>query len=379
MQAAWPDRKSEVVNCGGISYASYRLVPILEEVLNYEPDLIVVYTGHNEFLEDRSYTHLKQRSPWIDASVRFASRFRTYNVVWSQWNRWNQSTTATDNDNAEKDESSGKPVLPTEVWGRLDGPDGLQQYHHDKEWHNDVTRHFEFNLRRMVAMCHDADVPIWFAKPVANLRNSPPFKSEHRADLRTSELKQWEALRNEATALYGTDMPAAIRKLLEADTIDDQHAGLAYDLAKCYETVRDPASAKQYYVAARDRDVCPLRMTSELYEALDRVCAESRVPLIDVMNTFESLSPDGIPGGFLLVDHVHPSIPGHRKIAELLMEQIQKSFDQQMTQDWQQTRDELYDEHLGALSESYYLDGQRRLEALRAWAQGRANGVMPTE
>ena len=59
LQAADPSRQWQVVNCGGISYASYRLVPILREVLDYQPDLVVLYTGHNEFLEDRTYDHIK--------------------------------------------------------------------------------------------------------------------------------------------------------------------------------------------------------------------------------------------------------------------------------------------------------------------------------
>ncbi|MHB8898104.1 MAG: hypothetical protein ACYC6Y_05105, partial [Thermoguttaceae bacterium] len=54
LQAAEPERKWQVVNCGGISYASYRLVPILQEVLRYQPDLVILYTGQNEFLEDRT-------------------------------------------------------------------------------------------------------------------------------------------------------------------------------------------------------------------------------------------------------------------------------------------------------------------------------------
>ena len=61
LQAAAPDRQWEVVNCGGVSYASYRLAPILSEILNYQPDLIIVYTGHNEFLEERTYGAIKAR------------------------------------------------------------------------------------------------------------------------------------------------------------------------------------------------------------------------------------------------------------------------------------------------------------------------------
>ena len=71
----------EVVNAGGVSYASFRLRPVLSEVLNYEPDLIVLATGHNEFLEDRTYHELKHRpdaEKWITEQ---AHSLRTVTLV----------------------------------------------------------------------------------------------------------------------------------------------------------------------------------------------------------------------------------------------------------------------------------------------------------
>ena len=59
LEAAQPATDWEVINVGGISYASYRLVPILRELLTHQPDLFIVYTGHNEFLEDRTYRDVK--------------------------------------------------------------------------------------------------------------------------------------------------------------------------------------------------------------------------------------------------------------------------------------------------------------------------------
>ena len=55
----------ETVNCGGLSYASYRVARILDEILHYDPDIIVIATGHNEFLEDRTYNSLKNRSSLV--------------------------------------------------------------------------------------------------------------------------------------------------------------------------------------------------------------------------------------------------------------------------------------------------------------------------
>ena len=39
----------EVINAGGVSYASYRVANVMEELCEYEPDLFVILTGHNEF------------------------------------------------------------------------------------------------------------------------------------------------------------------------------------------------------------------------------------------------------------------------------------------------------------------------------------------
>ena len=43
LNAADPARKFRVINCGGVSYASYRLIPVMKECLGYEPDMFIVY------------------------------------------------------------------------------------------------------------------------------------------------------------------------------------------------------------------------------------------------------------------------------------------------------------------------------------------------
>src|SRR4030095_3034035 len=57
-----PNKSVQAINCGGVSYASYRLAPLVQEVLAYQPDLVIVMTGENEFLEDRTYQSVKARS-----------------------------------------------------------------------------------------------------------------------------------------------------------------------------------------------------------------------------------------------------------------------------------------------------------------------------
>ena len=40
------DQRWEVINAGGISYASYRLAATMEELCDYSPDLFIIYTLH---------------------------------------------------------------------------------------------------------------------------------------------------------------------------------------------------------------------------------------------------------------------------------------------------------------------------------------------
>jgi hypothetical protein len=80
LNAADPTRRWRVVNCGGISYASYRMVPILEELLHRGPDLFIIHCSHNEFLEDRTYDRIKRTPRAIARPHERLAQFRSYNL-----------------------------------------------------------------------------------------------------------------------------------------------------------------------------------------------------------------------------------------------------------------------------------------------------------
>ena len=74
-------RTFEVINCGGISYASYRTAKLTEELLDYEPDLFIVYNGHNEFLEERTYRGARKGPAWVRDLSSLLDRTRTYSAL----------------------------------------------------------------------------------------------------------------------------------------------------------------------------------------------------------------------------------------------------------------------------------------------------------
>jgi len=174
LRAARPEVDYEVVNCGGISYASYRLVPIMQELLKYEPDLFIIYTGHNEFLEDRTYRRLKRMPSALIRLHRVMLNLRSYSLA----HRFFSSRRAQNSG----DGRSSKPVLPIEVRARLDFSDGLDSYHRDDVWHQGIIEHFRHNLRTMVRISRGAGVPVILVNPVTNLKDCPPFNADFRRE-----------------------------------------------------------------------------------------------------------------------------------------------------------------------------------------------------
>ncbi len=363
LRAARPEADYEVVNCGGISYASYRLVPIMRELLEHEPDLFIIYTGHNEYLEDRTYRRMKRAPRTLIRLHWMMLKLRSYSLA----ERFLSRRRARD----AGAERSPKTVLPTKVQTKLDSQNGLESYHRDEVWRQGTIEHFSRNLETMVRMSRIAGVPVILLNPVSNLKDCPPFKSESRTDLSKSQMRRVAELRERAGKLDWGDTYGKIRLLEQAAALDNRHAGLLFLLGRCYAHIGRSAEAKKWFVLAKEEDVCPLRILEPMHKAIREVAAQYRVPLVDAKSLIEECTEDGIPGDEWLLDHAHPSIEGHQLIAEALYQVLEDMELVRTPEGWRTIRDELWRRHLSSLNEAYFAHGVARLERLHKWSRGR--------
>lgn len=367
LNATQPDRHWDVVNCGGVSYASYRLVPILQECLGHQPDLIVLCTGHNEFLEDHTYEDIRKTPRVLTIPLNWLSQFRTFCL----FRTFVHSMCC----QPSRPPAQQQPCLSTEVDALLDYRDGLRAYHRDQERRTNIIRHFEHNLRRMVSMAQSANIPMLLIRPPSNLSDCPPFKSEHRAGLSDAELRHWETLIQDAQAHYRTDLLRAVQRLEQAVDVDDQYAFTFFELGKCRETLGQFVEARAAFLTARELDVCPLRMLEPMEQSLRQVAGDFRVPLVDAHQLLEQECARGILGNGLLVDHVHPSPGrGHQLIATAIQTEMARQGWIHLTDDWQARSQTAFRQHFASLENIYFLRGQRTLKSLQAWCNGRADG-----
>jgi hypothetical protein len=344
LRAAQPGTDWEVVNCGGISYATYRLVPIMRELLGYEPDLFIIYTGHNEFLEDRTYWRLKRTPRTLIRLHEVMLNLRSYWLAHEFLSKRRAQRTNT--------ERSSKTVLPIEVQAKLDVRDGLESYHRDQAWRQGIIEHFGHNLETIVRMSRAATVPVILVNPVSNLKDCPPFKSEFRTDLSERQMERVVELWERARKLDWADAYGKLRLLEQAAALDNRHAGLLYLIGKCYERVGRSTEAKNWFVLAKEQDVCPLRILEPMHDTVLDVAARYHVPLVDVKLLIEQRTEDGVPGDEWLLDHIHPSVTGHQLIADSLYQTMEDMKLVRTPQGWQARRDELWRRHLSSLNEA---------------------------
>ncbi len=302
-----PDRSWEVINAGGISYASYREARLMEELIHYQPDLFVIYGSHNEFLERRLYDRVSKQSRTIGLLAGLYRVSRLATLIKNTASRVGPSRLA--------------DATPTQAL--QDDPDtelaktlGPTSYSRNEPLRDQILDHYRFSLQRMVEMARSVGARIVFIVPASNIRESSPFKSQHRDGLTDSETKRWHELYDLAKKDLGSSSPTNSLALLDqAAALDDRYSQLHFARGRGLEKLGRYAEAKTAYERARDEDVCPLRATSEVMSVVRRAAEENHVPLIDFQLFLEAKVDHGILGANLFLDHVHTNIEGYRLLA----------------------------------------------------------------
>lgn len=238
----------EIINCGGLSYGSHRLVLIAAEMLEYDIDLLMLYSGHNEFeeLEQLEVAHVDlvpvQRQLQASALYRLLRDIAT----WRQIQQLKQQNSDIGLAAAAPDTSTG--------W--------MHQFT-DEEISTRMATYRD-NLARIITLCRDKDVPVVIGTVPSNLWKMPV----------ATTITRWA----EVEALY------AERKFEEGRTLAE---------ALLREGVRHQASEAE----------------NEVIRELGQLPG---VSLADVKAAIIAAEPNRVPGETLFSDHCHLNPAGNK-------------------------------------------------------------------
>lgn len=316
LKKADPEHDYEVVNAGGISYASYREAELMAELAKYEPDAFVVYSGHNEFLEERTYRALKELPAWARTLSATLDRTRTYSALRRL---------------VRKAASQGKvSQMASEVDDVLGKTIGPSSYVRDDSLKHGVLEHFAFSLDRMGRIAKDAGARILYVTTPVNEKDCSPFKSEPTPGLDEKTLIEVAALRHIGDSLLAAGKAdSAYLYLNHATKLDPRHAAGQYAAGQAAMLANNLpgkyAIAKKHLRAAIEEDICPLRSLRAMDTAVANA-AKNHGTLVDFVKSSESQSLAKVGHDLLglpdFLDHVHLDLQGYRDLAQLLFAKL---------------------------------------------------------
>jgi len=301
LKAQYPDIHFEVINTGMAAISSWIVLQFAKEMVNYHPDLFIIYCGNNEIV-----------GPYGPGTIFASLGSRTF-VKFQIWARSLKITQLLKSvrENIQQRLFKRKPVL----WK------GMEMFLEKQISVNDdslpvAIGNFRQNTKEMVEIAKNHGVKVIVCTVASNLKDSPPFSSMHRTNLSNKELRSWESLYQQGVSLERRGLfSKAIEIYYKAEKIDAAYAELNFRLANCYYHLGNYPNAKEHYIKARDNDTLRFRPSSAIYQVIKqdygRQPIDNCTQLVDIKRSFAEVSPEGLPGENLFYDHVHLNIDGH--------------------------------------------------------------------
>ncbi len=344
----FPDRDFEVVNLGMTAVNSYTVLDFAKDILLYEPDLILVYAGHNEFygaLGIGSAEYLG-RSRWIVKGYLSLQNLKTFWLVRAAI-AWVSSVISSPS--IEKN--------PGTLMERMAEKQSIPYGSDDYQVVLDVYR---ANLEEVAQLAQRAGVSVIVSTLVSNWRGVFPFVSTFSPQMDDAQKRQWNLLYEEGRRrMESGNFDEGAEYFDRCVALDALSAKPHYLLARCYERLGRYSDARQEYILAKDYDGLRFRASSDFNRVVAEVCSTFNIPVANAERTFAQESPNGIVGNELMLEHLHPNVKGYSLIAKAFVEAMAEDGRIAPREKWMSGREKSEEEYLR-------LAGVTRLDSIMA-------------
>ncbi len=304
LQQAYPDRKFEVLNVAAHGFASYRVRDVFDDVIEYDPDLVVLWSGNNEFLEKRTYFGTAR------TFVENSYLIRGLSVTLGRW---------LNPENSLSGWGMSRDVEIAMVFGKIEQLAlGLRK---DPEQYRKVLEHYEYSIGHILRTANERDVPVFALTVPSNLRDWRPNVSYHEPA--APEAAWRDAFERGERHLLDGEAEQAVEAFTAAAGLSKVHALTRYLLARAHETAGDRTAAARSYREAKDLDHNPVRTIAAINDIVRKLAAENAsTRLIDTVDLYDRTTKQVAPGFDLFLDYVHPNKRGTLLIAKTIFERI---------------------------------------------------------
>lgn len=296
LQHLYPEKEIEVINLGASAINTNVILHLTKEFLRLEPDLVLIYTGHNEF-----YGPDGIGASWLEKQFPAITQLK-YNIRDLSIIRLIQSLGNTSSQpqslevNLMKQVSNGALV-------------DLNSFDAKK-----VFLNFERNLSDIIRSYRNHNIPVIVSDVTSNLRFSP-FEYDSSQSKEYSEIQQLLS-----TKKY--DLASA--KFNSLSHLDSSNAYQQYLGGMISLGLNDVTKARFCFESARDYDLLKFRAPGTINFIIKNVCAVNSIPFFSSDSIFQLNSTNGISDTSLFWEHLHPKANGYYLIANGFVDKIQK-------------------------------------------------------
>jgi len=251
LQKTNDNKKIKIINVGARAYGTDRLLLHFQEILGYEPDLIIIYSGHNEFSEEYQKTIFFQDTFSSRANNKLIEISRLYQLLSLVINKVTKFVLVS---NIKSIEESRHPLFPPNakiVWGITFNK-------------TNIYRNYENNIIKMIKLAKNNNIDI-IISTVAYNRMRYPFNTPDNS----------------------------------------------YELCEEFLTSKRFSEALDCLSKALDSDLQPHRASETSNKIIKKVSRRYKIPLADVDKEIVKVSKYNIPGFDLFDDHCHLNYKGN--------------------------------------------------------------------
>jgi len=274
LEMLYPEKHIEVINIAITATNSYTIRDLIPGVLEQEPDLILIYAGHNEYYGAfgvGSNENIGDSRTIVNFLI-WLNQFKSIQLIRDGI----YSVMDLFNGDASSDDQRGGTLMARIV--------NEQLIPLDSELFNTGLKQFEGNFEDILQMTSDAGVPVVIGSLVSNLKDQKPFIS------------------------FGKDA------FQNADSVFHK-AGIQLDLGNFKE-------ADSLYRLTKDLDALRFRAPEKINDIILKLADKYDCVFVNIDSAFNSASPDGIVGYNLIVDHLHPSLSGYQLMGRIYFESM---------------------------------------------------------
>lgn len=299
-----PHRNIELFNAAQSGYCTWHVLKDLENILSFQPDLLVVYVGNNEFFGGPiRYRVLPATIFHIN---KLLNKSRLYSVM-----RRNYLNLVPEPGAGNSVPSAWPPNQEAEKWYRN-------------------------NLAEIVATVRKSGTTLILCTVALNQKDYPPGKSFHRKNLTSEEHEKFTRLVEFAEQQDASgNLTAALEAYNQATKIDDYPAAVHFATADILFMLGRFQEAHARYWQAVDMDPVKVRAVSSFEDILRSFSDPPNVLVADCLQAMENQSPGYIIGQDLILDNCHPNLVGHQLIADTILNAMYQSQLIAPTDQWQ--------------------------------------------